>query len=93
MRFSSFLTLTAATLALAHPGEKHDLAVLKREIRARDAQAVRAKQALNTCSNSNAAVQLNKRNIARRARTTRELRKEKGITASESPSPVAGASN
>ncbi|OJJ54263.1 hypothetical protein ASPSYDRAFT_35772 [Aspergillus sydowii CBS 593.65] len=80
MRFSSFLTLTAATLALAHPGEKHDPAVLKREIRARDAQAVRARQALNTCSNSNAAVQLNQRNIARRAHTTRELRKEKGIT-------------
>jgi hypothetical protein len=90
MRFSSFLTLTAATLALAHPGEKHDPAVLKREIRARDAQAVRARQALNTCSNSNAAVQLNQRNIARRAHTTRELRKEKGITGSESPFPVAG---
>ncbi|KAL4916169.1 Intradiol ring-cleavage dioxygenase [Aspergillus aurantiobrunneus] len=81
MRLSAFLAATAATLALAHPGEKHDPAVLKREIKARDVQAVRARQALDSCSKSNAAVQLNQRNIARRAQTTRELRKNRGITA------------
>jgi hypothetical protein len=83
MRFSGFLTLTAATLALAHPGEKHDPVALKRDIHARDVQAIKARQALDACSNSNEAVQLNQRNIARRAQTTRELRKNRGITASE----------
>ncbi|KAL4939221.1 hypothetical protein BDV06DRAFT_199333 [Aspergillus oleicola] len=81
MRFSSFFALTAATLALAHPGEKHDPVALKREIHARDVQAVRARQALDTCSNSNEAVQLKQRNVARRSRTTRELREKRGITA------------
>ncbi|KAL2787100.1 Intradiol ring-cleavage dioxygenase [Aspergillus keveii] len=81
MRFSGFLTLTAATLALAHPGEKHDPVALKRDIHARDVQAIKARQALDACSNSNEAVQLNQRNIARRAQTTRELRKNRGITA------------
>ncbi|KAL4778611.1 Intradiol ring-cleavage dioxygenase [Aspergillus varians] len=81
MRLSSFLTLTAATLALAHPGEKHDPAVLKREIRARDAHAVKARDSLNSCSSSTEAVQLSQRNVARRAQTTRDLRKSRGITA------------
>ncbi|KAL4926388.1 intradiol ring-cleavage dioxygenase [Aspergillus undulatus] len=81
MRFTNFVALTAASLALAHPGEKHDPAVLKREIHARDVHAVRARQALDTCSNSNEAVQLKQRNVARRARTTRELRESRGITA------------
>ncbi|KAL3464548.1 Intradiol ring-cleavage dioxygenase [Aspergillus heterothallicus] len=81
MRFPSLLTITAATLALAHPGEKHDPAALKRDIHARDVQATKARQALDACSNSNQAVQLNQRNIARRAQTTRELRKSRGITA------------
>jgi hypothetical protein len=85
MRFSGFLTLTAATLALAHPGEKHDPAALKRDIHARDVQAIKARQALDACSSSNEAVQLNQRNIARRAQTTRELRKSRGITASKCP--------
>ncbi|KAL3480842.1 Intradiol ring-cleavage dioxygenase [Aspergillus californicus] len=81
MRFTGFLTLTAATLALAHPGEKHDPAAIKREIRARDAQAIRARASLDSCSASDAAVQLNQRNVARRAQTTRELRQRRGITA------------
>ncbi|KAL2829300.1 Intradiol ring-cleavage dioxygenase [Aspergillus pseudoustus] len=81
MRFSGFLTLTAATLALAHPGEKHDAAALKRDIHARNVQAIKAREALDACSNSNEAVQLNQRNVARRAQTTRDLRKSRGITA------------
>ncbi|KAL4963471.1 intradiol ring-cleavage dioxygenase [Aspergillus stella-maris] len=84
MRFSSFFALTAATLALAHPGEKHDPVALKREIHARDVHAVRARQAIDTCSNSDEAVQLRQRNVARRARTTRELREKRGITANPS---------
>ncbi|RDW58966.1 intradiol ring-cleavage dioxygenase [Aspergillus mulundensis] len=81
MRFTGLLTLTAATLALAHPGEKHDPVALKREIHARDVQAVRARQALDACSNSNEAIQLTQRNVARRAQTTRDLRSKRGITA------------
>jgi hypothetical protein len=83
MRFTSLLTLTAATLALAHPGEKHDPVALKREIHARDVQAIRARQALDACSSSTDAVQLNQRNVARRAQTTRNLRQQRGITARE----------
>ncbi|KAH8430698.1 intradiol ring-cleavage dioxygenase [Aspergillus melleus] len=81
MHFSKLLTLTAATLAVAHPGEKHDHEVLKREIRARDAHAARSKRALDACSTTTHAKQLQQRNIARRARTARELRQARGITA------------
>ncbi|KKK20214.1 hypothetical protein P175DRAFT_0518450 [Aspergillus ochraceoroseus IBT 24754] len=81
MHFSQLFVLTAATLVLAHPGEKHDPAALKREIHARDVQAIRAKRALDACSSSSHAVQLNQRNVARRAHTARELRKARGITA------------
>ncbi|KAL4808057.1 Intradiol ring-cleavage dioxygenase [Aspergillus unguis] len=81
MRFAGLFALTAASLALAHPGEKHDHAALKREIHARDVQAIRARQSLDTCSNSAEAVALNERSIARRAKKTQELRKARGITA------------
>lgn len=86
MRFTGLLTLTAATLALAHPGEKHDPVALKREIHARDVQAIRARQALDACSGSADAIQLNERNVARRAQTTRNLRQQRGISARESAS-------
>ncbi|KAL5344061.1 Intradiol ring-cleavage dioxygenase [Aspergillus crustosus] len=81
MHFYGIITLTAAMLALAHPGEKHDPAVLKREFRARDLHAIKARNALDSCSSSDEALQLNQRNVARRAQTIRDMRKGRGITA------------
>ncbi|KAI9035829.1 intradiol ring-cleavage dioxygenase [Aspergillus affinis] len=81
MHFSKLLTLTAATLAVAHPGEKHDPEVVKREIRARDAHAARSRRALDACSTTTHSKQLQQRNVARRARTAQELRQARGITA------------
>ncbi|GFG14467.1 hypothetical protein IFM61392_08470 [Aspergillus lentulus] len=81
MHFSKLFLVAAATLAAAHPGEVHDARALKREIRARDAYAVAAKRALDACASTTEAQQLNQRNVARRARTARQLRQSKGITA------------
>ncbi|PWY75247.1 aromatic compound dioxygenase [Aspergillus sclerotioniger CBS 115572] len=81
MHFSKLLTLTAATLAFAHPGEKHDHDAVKREIHLRDALAARAKQGVDACSNTQQAKQVQQRTISRRANTARELRSKRGITA------------
>ncbi|KAB8234181.1 hypothetical protein ETB97_010478 [Aspergillus alliaceus] len=82
MHFSKLLLLSAATLSLAHPGEKHDPHVLKREIHARDALAARSKRALDACANTEHAKRLQQRTVSRRARTVRELRNARGITTS-----------
>ncbi|EAU33842.1 conserved hypothetical protein [Aspergillus terreus NIH2624] len=81
MHFSKLVALTAATLALAHPGEKHDPQAVRREIHARDIMANQAKRSLDACASTEHARQLQQRNVARRARTARELRKARGITA------------
>ncbi|KAF7596022.1 hypothetical protein BBP40_003802 [Aspergillus hancockii] len=82
MHFSKLLALSAATLALAHPGEKHDPHVMKREIRARDAHAIRSKRGLDACSTTEHAKRLQQRNVARRAQTVQNLRKARGVTTS-----------
>ncbi|KAJ5531781.1 hypothetical protein N7527_005174 [Penicillium freii] len=85
VQISKFLAVAAACLvapAIAHPGEKHDPHVLKREILTRDAMAAHAKRSLNACESSPAARQLNKRSIARRSSTVQQLRQKRGITAS-----------
>ncbi|KAL4895013.1 Intradiol ring-cleavage dioxygenase [Aspergillus ambiguus] len=81
MHFSKIFALTAATLALAHPGEKHDPQAVRREIHARDIMANQAKRSLDACANLDHAKQLQQRNVARRSRTARELRHARGITA------------
>lgn len=80
MHFSKFLTISAASLALAHPGEKHDPYVMKREIWARDALAAHSKRSLDACANTEHAKRLRQRNLARRALTVSKLRNERGIT-------------
>lgn len=82
MHLTKFLLLSAATLAVAHPGEKHDPHVVKREIHARDALAARSKRGLDACATSEQAKRLQQRNVARRARTVRELRSARGVTTS-----------
>ncbi|PYH75805.1 aromatic compound dioxygenase [Aspergillus uvarum CBS 121591] len=80
MHFSKLFALSAATLAFAHPGEKHDMKAVKREIHLRDALAARAQQGVNACSSSQAAQQVQQRSVARRAQTANELRSKRGIT-------------
>ena len=86
MHFSKLLTLTAATLAFAHPGEKHDHEAVKREIRLRDALAEQARHGVNACSNSHQARQVQQRSVSRRANTARDLRSKRGVTAGKQAS-------
>ncbi|KAJ5917227.1 hypothetical protein N7466_010781 [Penicillium verhagenii] len=84
VQLSKLLAVAAACLAtpaVAHPGEKHDPHVLKRDIHARDFAAEAAKRSLGGCANSLHARQLAKRNIARRAEKVKALRKQRGVTA------------
>lgn len=86
VQFSKLLVGVAACLAapaFAHPGEKHDPHVVKREIYARDAMAEAAKRSLGGCENSFHARALAKRNVARRSQTVQKLRQQRGIAASE----------
>jgi hypothetical protein len=78
-----FLAVAAACLAAAHPGEKHDAHVVKREVHAREAMAAAAKRSLGGCESSLHSRELVKRNVARRSRTVQQLRKKRGITASK----------
>ncbi|EYE95305.1 intradiol ring-cleavage dioxygenase [Aspergillus ruber CBS 135680] len=80
MHFSKLLLAALATPILAHPGEKHDPHVLKREIHARDAFAHMGKRALDSCSTSLGARQLNKKNVQRRADRVNALREKRGIS-------------
>ncbi|KAJ5675291.1 uncharacterized protein N7477_005225 [Penicillium maclennaniae] len=83
VQLSKFLAVAAVYLAapaIAHPGEQHDPHMVKRGIHARDAMAAAAKTSLEACENSLHARELAKHNIARRARTVQQLRKERGIT-------------
>ena len=83
VQLSKVLAVAAACMAapaVAHPGEKHDPRVVKREIHVRDAMAAAAKRSLGGCESSLQARELNKRNVSRRSRTVNQLRKKRGIT-------------
>lgn len=83
VQLSKALAVAAACLAatvVAHPGEKHDPHVLKREIHARDAMAAAGKRSLGGCESTLHARELAKRNVARRAHTVQKLRQKRGIT-------------
>ena len=80
MKFSQLLLASSLfSPLLAHPGEKHDPHVLKREIYTRDAVANVGKRALDACSTSIDARHLHTKNVERRARTVHDLRKKRGI--------------
>ncbi|CAG8105194.1 unnamed protein product [Penicillium olsonii] len=84
VQLSKYIAIAAACLAapaIAHPGEKHDPHVLKREIHTRDAMASHAKRSLGGCESTLHARELNRRSIARRSRTVQQLRQKRGITA------------
>lgn len=79
MHFSKLLLAALAAPILAHPGEKHDPHVLKREIHARDAFANMGKRALDACSTSWEARRLIKKNVQRRAERVNALREKGGF--------------
>lgn len=72
-----------AGYAIAHPGEKHDAAHMKRELTARDNAARNGARALGSCSNSVGAQALKKRSIQRRADAVSTIRQERGIKTRE----------
>ncbi|RMD42460.1 hypothetical protein DV735_g2672, partial [Chaetothyriales sp. CBS 134920] len=85
MHFAQLLALGVSAIGLiapvaSHPGEVHNVARVKRDIAARNHHAAAGKRSLDRCSNSLKARQLESRNIARRAKTTRDLRAKRGIT-------------
>jgi hypothetical protein len=75
---SSLLSLT-----VAHPGEKHDLAKVKREVDALGARAAAAKRSLSQCQTSLKHRELMQRSVDRRAQRLAELRKKHNIQASK----------
>ncbi|KAE9375224.1 aromatic compound dioxygenase [Stipitochalara longipes BDJ] len=68
-----------ASSAVAHPGEHHDHAAIKREVVARNQMASAAKRSIDSCSNSLKHRELNARSIARREETLHSIRKARGI--------------
>ncbi|OQE26452.1 hypothetical protein PENSTE_c005G08138 [Penicillium steckii] len=83
VQLCKLLAIAAACLAapaIAHPGEKHDPHILKREIHTRDVMAAAGKRSLGGCESTLHARELAMRNVARRARTVQKLRQKRGIT-------------
>ena len=83
------LVLTSAAAAtslfstiIAHPGETHDHAKIKREIEVRGLRAAAAKRSLAGCQDTLKHRSLMQRSEERRANTLDELRRKRGITAS-----------
>jgi hypothetical protein len=72
-----------ASSVVAHPGEHHDAAHMKREIKARNQMASAAKRSIDTCSGSLKARQLNARSAARRAEVARDIRAKRNIQTSK----------
>lgn len=85
--FSKIASAVAAACivgsAVAHPGEHHDHAQVKREIRARDQMAAAAKRSLDTCSGSLKHREVAARSVKRRAEAVREARQKRNIQASK----------
>ena len=87
VQLCKLLAIAAACLAapaIAHPGEKHDPHILKREIHTRDVMAAAGKRSLGGCESTLHARELAMRNVARRARTVQKLRQKRGITSGRS---------
>jgi protocatechuate 3,4-dioxygenase beta subunit len=85
VNFASILsgTLAASLLiggAIAHPGEKHDMAHVKRQIDARQLRAAAAKRSLENCQGSLQHRSLMQRSHARRSEALSALRQKRGLS-------------
>ncbi|KAJ4374829.1 hypothetical protein N0V83_001907 [Neocucurbitaria cava] len=86
VNFASILSGAVAASSLigstvAHPGEKHDLAHVKRQIDVRQLRAAAAKRSLETCQDSLQHRSLMQRSHARRSEALNALREKRGINA------------
>ncbi|KAH7366617.1 Intradiol ring-cleavage dioxygenase [Pyrenochaeta sp. MPI-SDFR-AT-0127] len=86
VNFASIITGAAAATSListvvAHPGEKHDLLKVKRQIDVRGMRAAAAKRSLSNCQDSLKHRALMQRSMTRRANALNELREKRGIAA------------
>ncbi|KAI4639377.1 hypothetical protein J4E93_009205 [Alternaria ventricosa] len=86
VKLASVLTSAATVTSLfstvlAHPGETHDHAKIKREVEVRGLRAAAAKRSLAGCQNTLKHRSLMRRSEERRANTLDELRRKRGITA------------
>lgn len=75
------LAAIALTGVTAHPGEKHDPHVHKREMALRRSVAASTRRALDACAGSAADVALKQRAIQRREAKLKELRAKRAISA------------
>lgn len=85
VNFASILsgTVAASSLiggAIDHPGEKHDMAHVKRHIDARQLRAAAAKRSLESCQDSLQRRSLMQRSHARRSEAVSALRQKRGLT-------------
>jgi hypothetical protein len=89
VNLASIITGAAVATSLvstvcAHPGEKHDLVKVKRQIDSRGLRAAAAKRSLNNCQHSLQHRDLMQRSMTRRANALNGLREKRGIAASMS---------
>lgn len=88
VNFASIISGAVAASSLlgfasAHPGEKHDMSHVKRQIDARQLRAAAAKRSLSNCQNSLKHRELMQRSMARRAQALNDLREKRGIKVSK----------
>ena len=86
VKFTSILSgaIAASSLiggAVAHPGEKHGMAHVKRQIDVRQLRAAAAKRSLDSCQDSLEHRSLMQRSHARRSEALSALRQKRGINA------------
>ena len=84
VNFFTFTAVAAASLissVVAHLGEHHDHAQVKREIEIRDNLTSKAARSLRKCARTVKARALEQRAIVRRAATAERLRAAQGVAA------------
>jgi hypothetical protein len=82
--FSGAIAATSLiSSVVAHPGEKHDHAKIKRDIDVRGMRAAAAKRSLGACENSLKHRDLMQRSMSRRAAALNKLRQKRGISVSK----------
>ena len=91
MQLLSYLIAAAAmaSVVIAHPGEYHDAALVKRNLNIQQARAAHSKIALANCARSQNSRLFRSRNIERRELKAQELRQKQGVSGSKSCSLLA----
>lgn len=77
------LTAVLAGFAVAHPGEHHDHAAIKRSIDRRELLSEHTHRSISQCVGDLKHRELVERNVARRAQKLHHLREKRGIKSSK----------